>query len=216
MNRFTVSATGMRILRLLVGRPPVNLHELVEAAGVTRTAVTEQLGVLLAAGYLVRKVRRGGRGRPHHLYEATEEALHLFPTQERRFVPAMLEAVEELGGRELLRGVLLRIAEKLAGQYRGKVTSSDPVERVRQLVGALQDEGIPVEVTVGETEAIIRERSCPFVNMVGPNREACAVERNLFSQLLSLPVEADECRLDTCSGCTFRVVVRPATEPPPS
>ena len=58
-----VSQAGMRIVRLLVGRPPQSVTDLIEAAGVTRTAVTEQLNELLAAGFVERTTERPmGRG----------------------------------------------------------------------------------------------------------------------------------------------------------
>ena len=39
----TISAAGLRIAKLLVGHPPQTVSDLLDAAGVTRTAVTEQL-----------------------------------------------------------------------------------------------------------------------------------------------------------------------------
>ena len=39
----TITVAGMRIVRLLVGKPPQTVDELIEATGVTRTAVAQQL-----------------------------------------------------------------------------------------------------------------------------------------------------------------------------
>ena len=55
-----VSAAGMRIIRLLVGCPPKSIAELIDATEVTRTAVTEQLSELVAAGFVERTIQRYG------------------------------------------------------------------------------------------------------------------------------------------------------------
>ena len=72
----TVSAAGLRIVKLLVGNPPQTVSDLIDTTGVTRTAVTEQLNELVAAGFVERSTERlTGRGRPRHLYKATDAAL---------------------------------------------------------------------------------------------------------------------------------------------
>ena len=49
-----ISAAGLRIVKLLVGNPPQTVSDLIGATRVTRTAVTEQLNELVAAGYVER------------------------------------------------------------------------------------------------------------------------------------------------------------------
>jgi predicted transcriptional regulator len=74
----TISAAGLRVVRLLVGNPPQTVSSLIRATGVTRTAVTEQLNELIAAGFVERDTERlSGRGRPRHLYRTTQAALVL-------------------------------------------------------------------------------------------------------------------------------------------
>ena len=81
MPNATVTAAGMRLMKLLVGQPPQAVSELVRMAGVTRTAVAEQLDELVAAGLVERQTQRlSGRGRPRHLYRATNTAISLLFT----------------------------------------------------------------------------------------------------------------------------------------
>ena len=51
----SVSTAGMRMMNLLVGKPPQTVQELVDSTDVTRTAITEQLNELLGAGLIERK-----------------------------------------------------------------------------------------------------------------------------------------------------------------
>lgn len=212
MTPIPVSESGLRLMRLLVGRPPQTLHQLMAGAGVTRTAVTEQIAVLTASGYIERRVERGGRGRPHHLYQATDAALQLFPTQERRLVPALFEAVEEVAGRELLAAILDRVVDKLTAFYRARISAESPEERLRQLMTMMQEKGVVVDAAAEAGRWVIRERSCPFVNLVGPKREACEVERRMISRLVGADVQMTECRLDHCHGCAFLVQLGPAAK----
>lgn len=89
-------------MRLLAGSPPQTMVKLIAAAGVTRTAVTEQFNELLAAGYVERSLQKRSWGRPQHLYRATEYSLRtLFPNNQRLLAPLLLEAFHELADREL-------------------------------------------------------------------------------------------------------------------
>ena len=78
MSDVTISPAGLRVMKLLVGNPPQAVSDLIRATGVTRTAVTEQLSELAATGFVERATERlPGRGRPRHLYKATDAAMVL-------------------------------------------------------------------------------------------------------------------------------------------
>ena len=101
----TVTAVGLRVVKLLVGNPPQSIDELALATGVTRTAVIEQLRMLVKAGLAERHTQRlGSRGRPRYLFSATTAALlMLFASNQNMVVPAIWEAIGTLGGVELPR-----------------------------------------------------------------------------------------------------------------
>ena len=91
MGDNSIGAAGWRILKLLVGTPPQTVRQLQAAAGVTRTAVTEQLGTLLEAGLIeFKSAPASRRGRPRHLFSATRSALVLVaPQSQQTVVPAI-------------------------------------------------------------------------------------------------------------------------------
>ena len=78
-----ISHANMRIIAIMAGRDPLTVHDLVEATGVTRTAVTEQLHDLEALGLVGRSIEQASRrGRPRHLYTTTPSAMRaLFQNQ---------------------------------------------------------------------------------------------------------------------------------------
>jgi len=148
MSDVTVSPAAMRIVKLLVGNPPQTISDLIETTGVTRTAITEQLNELVAAGFVERTVERlHGRGRPRHLYRATPAALLLlFASNQRVVVPAMWQAIEELGGARLAEAVLDRVSALVAEHYRRRITAASPSDRLRELAELLTQEGGLVEI----------------------------------------------------------------------
>ena len=97
-----VGEAGMRLVRLLTGRPPQSVEDLIDALGVTRSAVTLQLDELIAAGCVeFSQEKLPGRGRPRNLYSATPTALtELFRGNHWLVVPALWRAIEAVGGDE--------------------------------------------------------------------------------------------------------------------
>lgn len=209
MAEATVSAAGMRVVRLLVGSPPKTVADLINATGVTRTAVTEQLNELVAAGFVERTTERlPGRGRPRHLYAATDAALVLlFASNQRLLVPAVWQAVRQVGGEQLEGQVLDAVGQILAKHYQRRITSSEPGQRLRQLCELLREEGVVVDMTAGDEDGslAIHKRSCPFISMFDDSRCVCRLDRDMMSRVVGRPMEQVACRHDGDACCSFRV-----------
>ena len=203
----TVSAAGMRVVKLLTGKPPQTIAELMRDTGVTRTAVTEQLSELVAAGYVDRDIERlPGRGRPRHVYKTTDAAVRqLFANGQGLLVPAMWQAIEELGGREVVKRVLDHVSRSMADYYSRKITAKEPKERLRQLIGLLEEEGGLVETQEDDNQLVLHKRNCPFVSMLDKNRSVCHVDQEMMSRVVGLPVRRTTCRHDGDPCCTFAI-----------
>jgi predicted ArsR family transcriptional regulator len=209
MAEATVSAAGMRIVRLLVGTPPQTVAQMIRATGVTRTAVTEQLNELVAGGFVERTTERlPGRGRPRHLYSATHAALLLlFASNQRLVVPAVWRAIDKIGSVDLTRKVLEHVSEELADHYRRRISGTTPEERLHEMCQLLEDEGCIVEIDEEEDGQLsIRRRSCPFISMFEESRSVCQVDKRVLSLVVGAPVEQKTCRHDGAPCCTFELV----------
>lgn len=205
----TVTATGMKIARLLVGKPPQTVSDLIHELGVTRTAVTEQLNELIAAGFVQRTTERlQGRGRPHYLFKATDAALTLlFASNQRLVVPAIWQAVEEAGGEDLVEEVLRRVSHVLAEHYKPRVTGGTPEERLRQMCSILDDEGSLIELEEADDgQFSVVKRSCPFISMFEPGRAVCTIDQDMMSEVVGAPVRRTSCRHDGAPCCRFELV----------
>jgi predicted ArsR family transcriptional regulator len=209
MPNVAISAAGLRLLKLLVGNPPQTVSDLIRAAGVTRTAVTEQLNDLVAAGFVERDTQRlPGRGRPRHLYRAAEAApAMLFGGNQWLIVSAMWRAIAEVGGEELAKKILKRAVRTMAEYYNGKISAKRGQERLRQLIALLNAEGALVDAVEDDAgQLTLRKRSCPFLGTIDPRRSVCHVDQEMISTVVGRPVRRTACRHDGDPCCMFEIV----------
>jgi DeoR family transcriptional regulator, suf operon transcriptional repressor len=207
----SIGPTGLRIMKLLVGRSPQTVAELIDSTDVTRTAVTEQLNSLMDAGFVERTVERvPSRGRPRHVYQATHAALVcLFPGNQRLVVPAIWQAILDVGGEKLSSRILKRVSRTLADHYKRKVTAKKPLDRLRQLLALFSEEGGLHElVETDEGQWAVHKRNCPFISMVDGRRCVCRIDQQVMSEVVGRPLQRTACRHDGAPCCTFEIVTR--------
>ena len=168
----TITASGMRVVKLLVGHPPRTIGELIEETGVTRTAITEQLNEVVAAGFVDRTLERlAGRGRPRHRYSATPAALVLlFANNQQLVVPAIWKAIERIGGADLTKKVLRMVTRSLAEHYRTRITATSPRGRIEQFVAILEQEGGLFNLVAKNGHLTVTKRNCAFISMLDEER----------------------------------------------
>jgi len=196
-------------MKLLVGNPPQSISDLIRSTGVTRTAVTEQLNQLVAAGFVERDTERlPGRGRPRHLYKATHAAMVLlFASNQRLVVPAVWRAIYAIGGEELTNQILKRVSAAMAEHYNSKITAKKPQERLQQLMKLLMAEGGLIEAVEDEKgQLVLYKRSCPFISMVDERRSVCHIDQDVMSSVVGRPIRQVACRHEGAPCCSFEIV----------
>jgi len=202
-----VSPAGMRVIRLLVGKPPQTVADLVKAVGVTRTAITDQLNELAAAGLVEREAQRlKGRGRPRHVYRTTSDCLPLlFANSKNLLVPAIWKAIEAIGEETLTRKVVQRVSSELANHYKRKITARSPEGRLRQLCKLLCEEGGLMEAVRRNGKLQMRKRSCPFIGMIDSKRTVCCVDLEMMTKVVGRPVRLVACRHEGDPCCVVEI-----------
>lgn len=207
MVDINLSPASMRVVKLLVGNTPKSVADLIRELKVTRTAVTEQLNELVAAGLVERHMQRlTGRGRPRHVYSATPGALLLLLSKNQEVVlPNIWRALSEVGGPKLVGQVIQQVSRTLAQHYLKQMSATTSSERVLQLIELLREEGVLVEIQEEASRYIIRQRSCPYIMMYEENRAACLLDQQTFAQVLGGPVRQVACRHDGAPCCVFEV-----------
>ncbi len=215
MPRASISAAGMRIMRLLIGHPPRRMSELIEATGVTRTAITEQLNELIAAGYVEQSIERlPGRGRPRYLYTAMDKALtHLFEGNQNLVVPAMWRAISICYGEEATKRVADLVSEEVANHFRKQMISDSPQERIREFVQLVSKDGRLVEFYHEDDEVMVHKLSCPFISMYDDAGMVCKIHQMAMCKLCEAKMVQVACRHEGAPCCIFKLVLNGEATP---
>lgn len=202
------------LLDLIRRQGPLTIAEMVEALGVTPTAVRNRLTRLVGSGMVERRSESGQRGRPRHTYRASAEAHKTLGQNYADLAVALwgelMQAIEDRKLRRLLFG---RVTDRLAEQYRGQVLGEGWEGRMVQLGTILNDRGIEAEVTqgVGGLLPVLRQHSCPYFALAEVDRAVCAMERKMFEKVLGRGLRLSQCRLDGHRSCDFEA--KPLVEP---
>ncbi len=204
----TLSPTTMRIVKLLVGRPPVPVCHLIGETGVSRTAIVEQLNELIACGFAERYVEPlPGRGRPRYVYAATPAALPLLSSSlQKFFTSAIWRAIREIGGQELVREIAEGSAVEMARHYLSRITSKMTEDRVLQMARVLQESGCIADIDhAAHGLLVLRNRSCPFISVLDEDRSICRVCSLMMTELCGHRIRQVASRLDGAPCCVFEI-----------
>ncbi len=187
------------------------MTDLTKRLGVTRTAISEPLRELRASGLIVQSIQRlGNRGRPFHVYEATAEAMEtLAPKLQCAAAAASWEAIEQVGGADLLEAIQEKTGEILARRYHDMLPNEDPKDRVARFISILREEGFVMDCFLENGKAVLSKRNCPFVGIQTCGGDFCKMHRRIIALALRLPVVSVESRRNGEACCRFEIQLEP-------
>ena len=199
------------ILVNLRRRGPTSPDGLAAHLGASRTGVLQQLHALEAAGLVTRQAVRHGVGRPRHVYDVTDAAQDLFPTNYDGLASGLLAAIRSIGGEPLVDQVFderRRLArERLHDRMAERLPPGAPIsDRVRELAVIQDEQGYLAEAVVS-ADGVIRivERNCAIHRVVSDHAAACQAELDLFRELLGADVERESHIASGDRCCSYRV-----------
>src|SRR5262245_23946872 len=139
------------MLEVLRRNGAVTISTLVAEMGVTATAVRQRLQRLMTEGLIERQAEIRGRGRPNHKYSLTEKGERSAGTNFADMADVLWDEIRAVEDPEVRRGLLKRIAGRLAARYRNQVGGETLGDRMTELSGVMADRDIPfhVETTGG-------------------------------------------------------------------
>ena len=206
-------SSGLRrnLLVRLRQEGPSAPEELAAALGASRTGVLQQLHALETAGLVSRRAVRHGVGRPRHVYDVTEAAQDLFPTNYDGLAVGLLTAIRSIGGEALVDEIFEERRRTTTARVRRRLAERLPadaplVDRARELAVIQDEQGYLAEVVLS-SDGVIRlvERNCAIHRIAADTSAACKAELELFRDLLGPDVvrETHIAAGDRC--CTYRI-----------
>ena len=205
MQKHVIGNPAGAVLTLLQRKGTLTVKEMEEGLGVTATAVRQQIGNLLAEGYIEQTEERNGRGRPRHVYRLTEKGQALFPHHYDEFTNTLLGEILISEGPQKVMALLERMGRRLAEQYARQIASQAPADRAQELTELLNAKGILAEVQIDPDGLNFHEYNCPYYELARQYREICEMELGMIAQVLKQPVALITCTLDGHHGCQFRI-----------
>lgn len=195
-----------QIIEYLQRNGSATIKEMEDLLGITTTAVRQHLTTLLVEGYIERRVVHAGVGRPHHAYFTTHKVQELFACQCDDLALTLLQEVFALEGQERALQLLDRVGTRLARRYSSGIRSSLLQERVHELAGSLNGNGVLADAYAQDGDTILlRTYNCPFHELAHEHREICEMDTNMMRKVLGSEVSLSACMLDGHAGCTFVV-----------
>jgi predicted ArsR family transcriptional regulator len=138
----------------------------------------------------------------------TGKAHELFACHCDDLALTLLQEVFELEGRERTLQLLDRVGDRLASKYADSVRSDVLQERVEQLAGALDRQGVLTDVAQNDDHTIMLVAyTCPYHELAQEHRDICEMDENLMRKVLRSDVSLSSCMMDGHPGCCF--VIRP-------
>jgi len=181
----------------------VTISVLVAEMGVTATAVRQRLQRLMANGLIVRQAENKGRGRPNHRYSLTEKGERSAGTNFADMADVLWDEIKSVEDPEIRRGLLKRIAGRLAERYRNEVGGETLGDRMSALAGVMGQREIPFRVEQTGGLPVLSALACPYPELAMRDRSVCTMEKMMLSEILGENVRLSECRLDGATCCTF-------------
>lgn len=198
------AATDSKLLDVLRVSGAQTVTSLAEANSVTPTAIRQRLNRLMAEGLIERNVTPSQRGRPSHRYSLTEKARRQAGSNFADLAVALWQEIRAVKDPEVRQGLLSRVTQSLAANYRSQVRGANLTERMESVKQLFTDRGVPFSVDNSGGLPVLSAHDCPYPELAEQDRGICAVERMLFADLLSEPVRLSQCRLDGHACCQFQ------------
>jgi len=187
----------------LLRKQAMSVTELATALSVTQTAVRQRLIRLMGQGFVDRTPVKAARGRPSHRYELTRKGRRKTGSNFADLAAALWQEIREIEDPEVRRGLLQRIAGRLAVMYSDRVEGQTLQEKMNSIAELFSDHGIPFSVDTNGSLPVLTALACPYPDLADQDRGVCAMEKSLFSELLGEDVQLSQCRLDGETCCTF-------------
>lgn len=203
MSTGSLETSDASLLDLLRNAGPLSVAQMGERTGVTATAVRQRLTRLLACGDVERATERTGRGRPLHLYKLTEQGRRKTGSNFSDLAIALWQEVREIKDVEVRRGLLTRLAKRMAEGYARDIQGDTLAQRMESLVKLFSEKQIPFEVDHSSGLPVLRAIACPYPDLAEQDRSVCSMERMLFTELLGEGIRLSDCRLEGASCCRF-------------
>lgn len=198
-------STRQQIISALKRSGRDSLDSLSQLLGISREGVRKHLVILEREGLVSVSLRRGGPGRPGHVYSLTEQADEAFPRRYSELAIELLDYVEKRFGAEAVDEFFATRTARLIDVSRPMVFGSLRA-RVEALCSVLRDAGALAEFEDTADGLVLRCYNCRVSKVARHYPQSCAHDQILVERLLGTQVQRQGCMAKGDSACQFLIV----------
>ena len=199
-----VLPSDAELLDILRTGGSADVSHLAERLKVTQTAVRQRIVRLMRQGLIEREAVRKGRGRPHHVYQLTDQGLRATGSNFTDLAQALWQQIGQVDDPLVRKELIRRIAHAMATTYADQVHGQTAAERIRSLVELFAQWRVPASVEDGAELPVLTAHACPYPQLAEQDPTVCEMEELLFSELVGDDVELSQCRREGGRECSFR------------
>ncbi|MEZ6087056.1 MAG: MarR family transcriptional regulator [Pirellulaceae bacterium] len=199
-----------QLLDVLRRRESMAIGELVDAMGVTATAVRQRIDRMLELGLVTRMKNSQGRGRPSYAYMLSPAGHREAGADSRQLAEAMWHAISTLPDQEARDWLLRQIGKRLGAQIRQELDNERAAEdsldgRMASMSQLLAERRFLAEYSKTGDLPVLDVHACPYPNLTDEDqrRDMCQLEQEMLSEALGKQVRLSRCQLDGHTCCQF-------------
>ena len=199
--------TRRHIITYLNEKGPATVDELAEAVGLTPMAVRHHLNILQVDNLITASVIRkhNGPGRPSQVYQLTEAADPLFPTDYHGLTDYLLSELTTRLGAEGVVNIFESIAARLVHEVPPPKPQQTLENRLDEVVGFLNQKGFVSEWEVRNDSYLIHTYSCPYRQVAKKYSEVCILDKQIISTMLNTAPARTACLTSADGHCTYQI-----------
>jgi DeoR family suf operon transcriptional repressor len=206
-----IPTTRRRILIALKERGGMTADELAEKLGISPVAVRRHLTNLERDRLVDHEPVQRGMGRPSYVYQLTQAAGAIFPSNYDQLASYVLASIQQLYGHEAVERIFEERTREEARSYRPLVNAGNLSDRLEQLARLREVDGyMPVWEEQKDGSFVLHQYHCPILRVAEGCSVACAHELALFVDLLEAEVTRQQHQPAGDSRCTYEI--RPKDE----
>lgn len=206
--------TRQRIVELLLRQGGATVDQLSRELGLVPVTVRSHLTILERDGYVTgEQERTGGAGRPHVVYQLTEQGEELFPRHYDRLANRLLDHLIASEGRDRVVRILETIASDVASEHAPEFARKPFEDRVRESAAILSEQGCTAEYRADEGAHRVAIYNCPYRRVVSEHPDVCTMEMQLLRSLTGGRVLPTAAPAPRGAICTYTVEPEPGTSP---
>jgi predicted ArsR family transcriptional regulator len=189
------------------------VQDICREQGVTATAVRHRLVRLQEAAFVSRELAPSRRGRPHHVYRVTREALREMGNNYAELAQILWREIRNIEDPAVRSQLASRVEDALVNQIRNVSPTAPLNVRLTELAAELRERGFQVESDETGLLPVLRENNCPYHELAAEDPGICEMEQAVFRRALNADVRLTRCCLDGHSCCEFQTGEFPRGEP---